>query len=83
MKHLKKAYIGLDLHAPQACLGHNPRRNLWTLQGKKIRLQIRLWQKLAFVKVSFGLERIGGLRELEDLRGFFIISLRVQKMSGS
>jgi hypothetical protein len=56
---------------------------LWTLQGKKIRLQIRLWQKLAFVKVSFGLERIGGLRELEDLRGFFIISLRVQKMSGS
>jgi len=29
-----------------------------------------------------GLEKIGGLRELEDLRGPFIISLRVQKMSG-
>jgi len=29
-----------------------------------------------------GLEKIGGLREVEYLRGPFIISLRVQKMSG-
>jgi len=31
---------------------------------------------------TFGLEKIGGLREVENLRGPFIISLRVQKMSG-
>jgi hypothetical protein len=41
--------------------------------GRVICLQIRLWQNLEFVKGSSGLERIGGLRELEDLRGPFIV----------
>ena len=35
-----------------------------------------------FLKEAIGLVVIGGLRELEDLRKPFIISLRVQKMSG-
>jgi len=38
---------------------------------------------IILIKEIIGLENGGGLREQEDLRGPFIISLRVQKMSGS
>ena len=44
----------------------------------RINLEIEpMWRKN-----YFGLEKIGGIREVEDLRKPFIISLRVQKMSG-
>ena len=46
----------------------------WDLQND-YKIIFYLWE-------TIGLEVIGGLRKLEDLRNPFIISLRVQKMSG-